>query len=143
MWYAQRKIDTIPRVRGKSKSFIQYRHIIDWLVRKPGAFENYRYRDDLFPTSRFRMAYDWLKDHRPASSSKEYLKILNLAAKESETGVDDALRKLIGEERPINFEAVESVFRSGSKAPAPTEVTVSEVDLSVYDELLECEEALV
>ncbi len=143
VWYAQRKIETIPRMRGKSKSFIQYRHIIDWLVRKPGAFENYRYRDDLFPTSRFRMAYDWLTDHRPASANKEYLKILNLAAKESETGVDDALRKLIGEEKSISFEAVESVFRSGATAPAPTEVTVREVDLSVYDELLEYEETLI
>ena len=32
---------------------MQYRHIIDWLVRKPGAFENYRCRDDLFSCSRF------------------------------------------------------------------------------------------
>ena len=34
------------------------RHIIDWLVRKHGAFENYRCREELFPTSRFRMAWD-------------------------------------------------------------------------------------
>ena len=43
-----------------NKHRINYRHVIDWLVRKPGAFENYRYREDLFPTSRFRMAYDSL-----------------------------------------------------------------------------------
>ncbi len=60
VWYAQRRIDTLPRLRGEGKHRIDYRHIMDWLVRKPGAFENYRYRDDLFPTSRFRMAYDAL-----------------------------------------------------------------------------------
>jgi hypothetical protein len=31
-------------------------------VRKPGAFENYRYREELFPTSRFRMAWDELRE---------------------------------------------------------------------------------
>ena len=61
VWYAQRQVETLPRLRGQGKHRIQYRHIIDWLVRKPGAFDNYRYRDDLFPTSRFRIAYDALK----------------------------------------------------------------------------------
>ena len=42
-----------------------YRYTIDWLARKPGAFANYRYRDHLFPSSRFRMAYDPLKERIP------------------------------------------------------------------------------
>jgi hypothetical protein len=42
-------------LRGRGKHRVDYRHIIHWLVRKPGAFENYRYRDELFPPSRFRM----------------------------------------------------------------------------------------
>jgi len=49
-------LEDLPRLRGRSKHRIDYRHIIEWLVRKPGAFENYRYKEDLFPTSRFRMA---------------------------------------------------------------------------------------
>ena len=61
IWYAQRLVDKLPRIRGEEKHRIQYRHIIDWLLRKPGAFENYRYREDLFPSHRFRMAYDALK----------------------------------------------------------------------------------
>ena len=55
-------IRSLERLRGQGKHKIQYRHVIEWLLRKPGAFENYRYREDLFPTSRFRMAYDWLKE---------------------------------------------------------------------------------
>jgi hypothetical protein len=62
LWYGQRRIESIPRLRGDGKHRIEYRHIIDWLVRKPGAFENYRYTEDLFPTHRFRMAWDFLKD---------------------------------------------------------------------------------
>jgi len=86
VWYAQKKVETMPRVRGKGHHHINYRHIIDWLVRKPGAFEQYRYRDDLFPSSRFRIAYDVLKGQSPARGHKEYLKILQLAARETEAG---------------------------------------------------------
>jgi len=56
VWYAGRKVEEMPRRRGRGKHRVDYRHIIDWLVRKPRAFANYRYREDLFPTSRFRMA---------------------------------------------------------------------------------------
>jgi hypothetical protein len=84
VWYGQRKVEDLPRLRGRGKHRIDYRHIIEWLVRKPGAFENYRYQEDLFPTSRFRMAYDALKETTPSRSSKEYLKILKLAAEAGE-----------------------------------------------------------
>jgi len=72
VWYAQKCVEKIPRLRGEGKHHIQYRHIIDWLVRKPGAFENYRYREDLFPSLAFRMAYDRLKaQHTVQKASKE------------------------------------------------------------------------
>jgi hypothetical protein len=38
----------------------------------PGAFENYQWHDDLFPTVRFRIAYDELLERRPAKASREY-----------------------------------------------------------------------
>src|SRR5260370_14046844 len=92
----KRKVEALPRLRGRGKHRIDYRHIIEWLVRKPGAFENYRYQEDLFPTSRFRMAYDALRETTPSRSSKEYVKILKLAAEAGEVRVDEALRELPG-----------------------------------------------
>ena len=137
VWYAQRKVETIARLRGEGKHSIQYRHIIDWLVRKPGAFENYRYRDDLFPTSRFRMAYDALKKrHSQQKASREYLRILHLAARENERCVDDALRMLIGENTIITFDAVKEMVLSGNKPAPVTDVNIAEVDLGDYDALL-------
>ena len=38
VWFAGRMIERIPRLRGQGKHRINYRHVIDWLVRKPGAF---------------------------------------------------------------------------------------------------------
>lgn len=134
--YGQKKIERIPRLRGESRHFIQYRHIIDSLVRKPGAFENYRYRDDLFPTTHFRMAYDYLREKRQARASKEYLEILNLAAKETETGVDEALRLLFENGEPITLEAVKELLESNNERTPPREVNIDEVDLGKYDQLL-------
>jgi len=137
VWYAQQRVETIPRLRGKGKHRIQYRHIIDWLVRKPGAFENYRYREELFPTHRFRMAYDWLKQQRPSRASREYLEILHLAAKENETAVDDALQKLIDQDQPITAQAVKRISGSEETRIRPAaQIVVEEVDLGAYDALL-------
>lgn len=142
VWYGQRRVDAMPRLRGDGNHHIQYRHVIDWLERKPGAFENYRYREEMFPTSRFRIAYDDLKRSQPAGHVKEYLQILRLAAQESETAVDDALRQLIASDRHIRFEAVETIVRSGQKPPAATDVMIDAVDNSAYDALLSEKESL-
>jgi len=138
IWYAQRKIDTLPRLKGENKYRIQYRHIIDWLVRKPGAFENYRYRDELFPSSYFRMAYDYLKDnHSTQVASRQYLKILHLAATESETGVGAVLKKLFYHDQEISFKTVKEKLLSGNKLCIDNEVKIANVDLRAYDVLLE------
>ncbi len=134
--YAQKKIEEIPRMFGESKHHIQYRHIIDWLVRKPGAFENYRYRSDLFPTSHFRMAYDAIKERSPTSGHKEYLKILRIAAKETEIGVDNALSWLLDTNQLITSETVAAVIISDSRLPEAEDIEVNRVDLRDYDTLL-------
>lgn len=142
--YAQKLLERIPRLRGERNHCIQYRHIIDSLLKKPGAFENYRYKQDLFPTTRFRMAYDGLmKAKTPRNAAKEYLKILNLAAKESETLVDEAIRILIHTgTRIIDSEAVNEVF-SGlreEKMPQQPDIQIQAVNLSEYDGLFAAKE---
>ena len=140
VWYAQRCVERLPRVRGRLQHRIEYRHLIDWLVRKPGAFAGYRYRDALFPSSRFRMAYDALTATRPATADREYLALLHLAAKESEQGVEDALRVLL-DVGPVSVAAVTALVRSGQTLPPPTAVQVGPVDLCRYDSLLGSGEA--
>ena len=43
-------MQTMPRLRKEDEHRIDYRHVIGWLVRKPGAFARYRYREDLYPS---------------------------------------------------------------------------------------------
>lgn len=136
IWYAQHRIETLPRLRGENKHHIRYRHIIDWLARKPGAFENYRYRDALFPTHRYRIAYDWLKERRSSTAAKDYLSILHLAARQNESMVDYALGALIDKQEAISIESIESIMDSLDQMPSPADVTIDRVDLGVYDALL-------
>ncbi len=143
VWYAQRCLERIPRLRGDGKHHIQYRHVIDWLVRKPGAFENYRYRADLFPSSRFRRAYDELKGRLALTrAAAAYLAVLKLAADESEELVDRALERLFDHHHPISLAAVSQALTELRGAPWPAAgVTIAPVDVGVYDGLLEAQEA--
>lgn len=136
VWYAGVCVERFPRLRGERKHRIDYRHVIDWLVRKPGAFENYLYRSDLFPTSRFRMVFDQLRSNSSARANKRYLQILHLAATEGESRVDDALRFLLERDRPVTAETVEALLESGKRIPPPTEIEIEEVNLDLYDDLL-------
>jgi transposase InsO family protein len=94
-WRGRRMLEA-PRQRGEGKTWINYRHFVFWLLRKPGAFRNYRWREELFPTPVFRKAYD-----RMEQNDKEYLHILHEAAVGVESDVEAALLLLIeGEEKP-------------------------------------------
>ena len=135
VWYGQRLVESMPRLRGRGKHRITYRHIIDWLVRKPGAFENYRYREEMFPTSRFRMAYDALRQSSPGRADRHYLEILQMAAMEGEARVDDVLRLLLDRGQPIEPHSIEELLEDTGKIPAPTEIFIEPVDLTVFDEL--------
>jgi hypothetical protein len=138
IWYGQKKIEVLPRLRGRGKCLINYRHIIDSLVRKPGAFENYRYREELFPTSRFRIAYDELvQKFSNRIATKQYLEILELAAKESEQRTDEALRILLDQGSVVTFEAVEKLVKIESEPEGVRDVEIAEVSLSSYDELFD------
>jgi len=140
VFYGGQKVDQMPRLRGKNGHLIQYRHIIDWLVRKPGAFAHYRYQDALFPTHRFRMAYDQLREHAASErvATKTYLLILQMAAQRGETAVDRALERLLACASLVSPENVaeELAHEETSDHSVRREAVIVPVDLSVYDGLL-------
>ena len=115
---------------------INYRHIIEWLVRKPGAFNNYKYREELYPSSHFRIAYDSLKERIGDNAGKEYLKILHLAFVEGEARVEKAIQDITGTGEAISSGSVESLVRKMGNGIITPEVVVEDVDLSKYDALL-------
>ena len=89
--YRDQVVQTMPRLRKEDEHRIDYRHVIGWLVRKPGAFARYRYREDLYPSVTFRRAYDALVRTHGERADVEYLRILQLAATAGEARVVEVL----------------------------------------------------
>ena len=64
VYYKGHLVERMQRVSGEREAHVNYRHVIGSLVRKPGAFARYRFREQLFPTRQFRLAYDALREWR-------------------------------------------------------------------------------
>ena len=79
------------RIRGAGEARIDYRHIIGSLVRKPGAFARYRFREQMYPSHTFRLAYDAMRGWKGERADVDYVRILHLAATTMECEVERAL----------------------------------------------------
>lgn len=126
-------VQEMPRQEPGSRK-INYRHVIAHLVRKPGAFANYQYREELFPSVVFRQAYDVLKRERPERADKEYLAVLHLAAMNSEQDVEAALAALL-ESKQLPLSATVRELVQSSQAEIPP-ISIPAPDFCSYDLLL-------
>lgn len=134
VYYRGRLIEAMPRIRGEGEARIDYRHVIWSLVRKPGAFARYRYREELFPTLVFRRAYDALRAARGDRADVDYVRILHLAASTLEAEVERALATLLEHGEPFDYAAVKAL--ASPEQPSVPAVAIPAVDLGAYDRLL-------
>src|SRR4029078_11731438 len=101
------------RLMGRNRHRIDYHHVIWSLVRKPGAFARYVYRDEMFPQLVFRKADDAICEVRAGTRGDlEYLRILHLAVSTMEADVATALGLLLGGGKTITAEAVKELISS-------------------------------
>ena len=126
---------SMPRLLGQGQHRIDYRHVIWSLVRKPGAFAHYRYRDDLFPSLVFRRAYDALQVHTPERADRHYVRVLHLAASTSECEVEASLSLLLDQHAVPSFDAVRDLVRSPAEQRVP-ELGTPVLTFDAYDRLL-------
>ena len=124
----------MPRLHGDHHHRIDYRHVIWSLVRKPGAFARYRFREELFPSMTFRRAYDVLRTSRGDRADVEYVRILHLAASTMESLVESALTTLLESSARIDYDAVRAIA-SPEKPKVPV-VHIGAPDLAAYDALI-------
>jgi hypothetical protein len=133
--YGKRLIQRMVRLPHDGGTSIDYRHIIHHLVRKPGAFANYKYRDSLFPLVIFRKAYDVLVSHYPTKGHKIYLQILHLAAMNGEKQVACALHQLIEAGDIPDVEVIRDLLNV-TRFSIP-EVYVAQPNLGDYDKVID------
>lgn len=131
--YRDQVVQTMARLRKEDEHRIDYRHVIGWLVRKPGAFARYRYREDLYPSVLFRRTYDALVRSHGERADVEYLRILQLAATAGEARVSEVLATVLDQVGGFDYLTVQAHV-----APPVCVVPVIHIpvpDLSVYDAL--------
>ena len=134
VFYGQSLICRMPRLANDQGVSINYRHIIHQLVRKPGAFENYIYREELFPRIEFRRAYDRLKAASPHRCHKDYLQILHLAAIGNEDTVATALDVILSTKELPGVKTIKALTDLPS-SDVP-EVHIDKPDFAPFDALI-------
>jgi hypothetical protein len=126
-------IESMPRLRGRDHR-IDYRHIIGALVRKPGAFARYRFREELFPTLTFRRTYDALVGSHGERADVEYVRVLHLAATTGEARVATTLDALLDARRGFDYALIQALV--APPTPRIPEVLLPMPDLAAYDALI-------
>lgn len=120
----------MPRSKGQGRQ-VDFRHVIESLLRKPGAFAGYRYREDLFLSPVYRQAYDQLVlEHGQRRGELEYLRLLKLAAETSQEQVEQALVEAASDW------TLDGLRRQLKPAGIPTDLAEPVISLASYDLLL-------
>lgn len=133
-------VEVLPRFArqgDRRQRFINYHHIIESLVRKPGAFPRLIYRDQVHPNAVWRAVWEALSaalDER--SASRIYLGLLLLAHR---AGCEQELTKVFEEHLaagslPNLDELRARMMPPGDSQPPPIVVLIP--DASSYDRLL-------
>ena len=133
LYYGSRIVEKIVKHTAKEVN-INFLHVIESLKRKPGAFEDYKYKEYMFPTKAFRKTYDKLKQkHSGIKLNKLYIELLHLAKIFDLKSVSKILNILLESETTPTVIRVRRLLES--KIPIP-ELYIIQPNLSDYDELI-------
>jgi hypothetical protein len=131
-YYDRTEVARFPRAQGQ-QARIDFRHLLTWLVRKPGAFRGYVHREELFPGLIYRQAYDRLRAVEEARADRDYLELLVLAADLGETAVATALGEALRAGEAPRAAAVRTRLQT---TVAPPQIAAFIPNLATYDQLL-------
>jgi transposase len=137
VWFANQLVETLPKLTGVQHYCVNYRHVIDTLLRKPGGFRDYRYRDDLFPQEVFRQTWEKLNAlFPPRKADLLYLRILKQAARGMESDVAQSLTALLASSTTWTENVIVALTQPLASSSALPEIHPQTVNLFAYDQLL-------
>lgn len=119
------------------KRSVNYKHVIDALVKKPGAFRCSQWRDELLPNEDYRTIWQYVEATMKADDASRYMvRILHLASK-----ADNEMRLGRFITSQLNISRLPSLFdcqeRFGAKPKDIPQVNVMQHQLSQYQSLLQ------
>jgi hypothetical protein len=120
---------------SNSQAGLDWRHLAPGLLRKPGAFTHYRYRQVMFPGAEYEQLCGLLQERLGnASGDREYLQLLNASAGVAEPEALAAVTSMLSGKTPLSVEG----FRAATGLARPAfELAPFVPDLRVYDRLVE------
>jgi len=135
LWHQGQCIARFEQSANASGAAIDWRHLIEDLCRKPGAFERYRYRDFFYPSEPWRRASDALRARfRSVRADSDYLQILRLSLEHGMERIEKLLQNLL-EVNDLSLDRVRHEL--GHQAQwRERALDLAPIDLSSYDRLL-------
>lgn len=130
------------RAPGHSRGrVIDYRHFIEALKRKPGAFKGLAFRDSLFPREAYRRTWEALeRSQSDRQACRTMVGLLELAAMNGvEAILADKLEALLAAHRLPDLLALSEEFAPRTQSSAP-QVAVDLPSAHTYDALIATEE---
>lgn len=92
LWCEEKLVAAFERGANAGGACVDWRHLIEELCRKPGAFGRYRYREYFYPSLLWRQVNDQLRERfSEARADSDYLQILKLAHENGQERVEELL----------------------------------------------------
>jgi len=135
-------IRVYPTSRTTRARNIDLEHVIGSLIKKPGAFQNYQYRDDILPNDQYKFIWKHFESTmEERAACKLIVGLLYLAVKQDcEKELADVVIEHIKNEEEIKLSVLQDMFTQ--KKEAIPSVDVSQHALSSYNDLIPAGENL-
>jgi transposase InsO family protein len=140
LYHGTTRVLTLHRVYPTSAQHrarcIDYRHVIEWLARKPMALQGLQFRDDLWPSEDYRQLWHQLtRHHAPRQACKLMVGALKLAAdQDCEQALATYWQAALTEGASPTLADLQSRF--ARRALPVVSTPVQQHDLAGYDALL-------
>jgi hypothetical protein len=136
VWHSGQLVLEMPRLIGRNCHHIDYRHVVDAMLRKPGAFRCFKFKEDLFLSPVWHRAMSALqKAVGDYKADVDYLRLLHLASKNLEADVEAALSLLMEAGQCPSPDAVKKLMNLEEPTEVP-EMAPLEVQLVDFDCLI-------
>ncbi len=135
LWDGSEKVASFESHANAGGACVDWRHLIEDLCRKPGAFERYRYRQSFYPSPRWQELGECLRERfsGPRADS-DYLQILRMSLEHGLERIEELLERI--DPREVCLDRVRAELGEQNRWREVPPITL-QGDLSPYDELLE------
>lgn len=139
LWHSNTLVARVDDVSTCGRTVVNWRHLIEELCRKPGAFERYRHRESFYPSPVWKqLGASLRKRFRTVRADSDYLQILRLSLEHGLGQIEELVERLGME--TVTLDQVRADLREQDNWRNACAEETLEADLSVYDQLLSQEE---